>query len=135
MCYFNEHLVGDWESGNVYALDMETYTDNGDPIIRLRASQTTANLQKLIKFGTLQIDMETGVGISTGQGSAPALMLRWSNDGGHTWSNQRTASIGAMGEYGAEVKFNRLGSGKNRVWEISMSDPVKWCIFGAVLGT
>lgn len=135
LCYFNEHLVGDWESGNVYALDMETYTDNGDPLVRIRAAQTVENEQRRIKFGTLQIDMETGVGTSSGQGSAPQLMLRWSDDGGHTWSNQRTTSIGAIGEYSAEAKFRRLGSGKNRVFEISMSDPVKFAVFGAVLGT
>lgn len=135
-CFANgKHLVGDWENGKVYSLEMDTYTDNGDPLVRIRASQTLENMQERVFFGSLQVDMETGVGTSTGQGSAPTLMLRWSNDGGHTWSNQRTVSVGAIGGYSARAKFHRLGQGRNRVWEISMSDPVKFAVFGAVVET
>lgn len=128
-------LVGDWENGNVYSLDMSAYTDNGDPLVRIRASQTAENLQERIFFSCLQVDMETGVGTSTGQGSDPQLMLRWSNDGGHTWSSQKTVSVGQIGEYGARARFNRLGAGRNRVWEISMSDPVKFAVLGAIVET
>lgn len=135
-CFFSgEHLVGDWETGKVYALDLNTFTDNGDPLIRIRASQTAETLQERIFFSCLQVDMETGVGISSGQGSDPQLMLRWSNDGGHTWSSQKTVSVGKIGEYGARARFNRLGAGRNRVWEISMSDPVKFAVLGAIVET
>ena len=126
------HLVGDWETGQVFALDLDTYTDNGNPILRLRAAQTMEQLQERLFFSSLQVDMETGVGTNTGQGLSPVLMLRYSNDGGHTWSNQKTVSVGKTGEYSARAKFNRLGTGRNRVWEISMTDPVKFAVFGAV---
>jgi hypothetical protein len=59
------------------------------------------------------------------------LMLRYSNDGGHTWSNYKQKSIGQQGEYGARVKFGPTGSGRDRVWEITMTDPVKFAVFGA----
>ena len=126
------HLVGDWETGEVFALDLDTYTDNGAPILRLRAAQTAEDKQERLFFSSLQIDMETGVGTPTGQGLNPQLVLRWSNDGGHTWSNEKMVSIGKTGEYSARAKFNRLGQGRNRVWEISMTDPVKFAVFGAV---
>jgi hypothetical protein len=77
-------------------------------------------------FGPLQLDMETGLGLTTGQGSDPTVMLRWSDDGGHTWSNERMVSAGAIGAYKARVKFNRLGSGRDRVFEVSVSDPIPW---------
>jgi len=125
------HLVGDWETGEVYALSMDTYTDNGDPILRLRATQTLEAEQKRVFVSSLQVDMETGVGLATGQGSTPELMLRYSLDGGHSWSNLRTASVGAVGAYGTRALFRRLGQGRNRVWEISMTDPVKFAVFGA----
>lgn len=132
--YFNgEHLVGDYESGKVYALDLDTYTDDGDPILRRRRSITTEGLQNRLFYSSLQVDMETGVGIATGQGSDPLLMLRFSDDGGHSWSNEKTATVGKEGEYRARAKFNRLGAGRNRVWEISLTDPVKFAVFGAVL--
>ena len=129
-CFTGEHLVGDWESGNIYTLDLDTFTDNGDPILRLRAAQTAENLQERIFFSSLQIDMETGVGTPT---IDPLLILRWSNDGGHSWSNEHYASVGNVGQYGARVKFNRLGQGRNRVWEISMTDAVKFAVIGAVV--
>lgn len=132
--YFNgEHLVGDFENGNIYALDLDINTDDGDPILRLRRTVTTEKLQARLFYSTLIVDMETGVGTATGQGANPLLMMRYSNDGGHTWSNEKTATVGKTGEYSARAKFNRLGSGRNRVWEISMTDPVKFAVFGAII--
>ncbi len=132
--FFNgKHLVGDYENGKVYSLDLDTYTDDGGPILRRRRTACSEGLQLKLFYSMLQADMETGVGTSTGQGVNPLVMLRHSNDGGHTWSNERTASVGAIGEYGARVIFRRLGAGRNRCWELSMTDPVKWAIFGAVV--
>jgi hypothetical protein len=135
-CYvlFNRMaLVGDYESGKVYELDLNAYTDDGAVMLRRRRTETTENMQNRMFYASLQVDMETGVGVSTGQGSDPHLMLRYSSDGGHTWSNEKTASIGKIGEYGARAKFNRLGAGRNRLWEISLTDPVKFAVFGAVV--
>lgn len=127
-----EHLVGDWESGKVYSLDLDTYTDNGDPILRLRTTQCLDSQDGArLFYEDLQVDMETGVGLATGQGSDPQLMLRYSNDGGHTWSNVKTKSAGAVGEYGRRVRFGPTGAGRNRVWELSLTDPVKFAVFGA----
>lgn len=128
-----EHLVGDFENGNVYALRLDAYTDDGAPILRLRRTTSNEMLQQRMFYAGLQVDMETGVGTATGQGESPLLMLRYSSDGGHTWSPERMATVGALGQYGARARFNRLGSGRNRVWEISMTDPVKFAVFGAVL--
>lgn len=131
--YFNnEHLVGDFETGDVYALDLGTYTDDGDPILRLRATQTMESEQVRIRYGWLQVDMETGVGLAVGQGSDPKLMLRFSDDGGHTWSNTKYAGIGRVGQYNARARFFRLGAARNRLWEISMTDPVKFAVFGGI---
>lgn len=127
------HLVGDCEDGRLYVLDPDYFSDDGDPILRLRTAQTQEQLQTRIFYSELQIDMETGVGLATGQGSAPLLMMRYSNDGGHTWSNEKTATVGAVGEYGARCRFMRLGAGRNRVWEISMTDPVRFAVLGAVV--
>ena len=127
------HIVGDAYDGRIYALDMDYYTDDGDPILRLRASQTQEQMQTRLFYSMLQVDMETGVGYSTGQGAAPQLMMRYSNDGAHTWSNTKYSTVGKVGEYGMRCKFNRLGAGRNRVWEISMTDPVRFAVFGAVV--
>lgn len=127
----NDHIVGDIEDGRIYVLDLDYFTDDTDPILRLRASQTQSQLQNRLFYKTLQIDMETGVGLTTGQGSAPLLMMRYSSDGGHTWSNYKEQTVGAAGAYGARCLFNRLGAGRNRAWEISMTDPIKFVVLGA----
>lgn len=64
------------------------------------------------------------------------MMLRWSDDGGHTWSNQHFASLGSGGDYGKRVLWRRLGMTtklRDRVYEISGSDAVEISILGAEL--
>jgi hypothetical protein len=133
-CYvfFNdEHLVGDFETGKVYALDLDTYTDNGDPLLFLRTTQCLNAEKARLFLEELIIDMETGVGLATGQGSDPQIMLRYSKDGGRSWSGIKTKSMGAAGEYARRVKFGPMGAGRDWVFEVSITDPVKRAIFGA----
>lgn len=65
----------------------------------------------------------------------PQIMLRYSDDQGQTWSKERTRSLGAVGAYSAPVLWRQLGQMKppGRIWEISVSDPVKVAIYGATL--
>jgi hypothetical protein len=127
--YFGgRHLVGDWENGKLYSLEEDVYTDNGDPIRRLRATQELDSEGELMFYESLTVGMQTGVGIASGQGSNPLLMLRYSNDSGQTWSNEKSRPIGEAGRYGTRVKFGPTGAGRNRVWEVSMTDPVMFVI-------
>ena len=101
-----------------------------------RALPTGMNDLKRTAHHSLQIDMESGVGVVNGQGSTPEVMLRWSDDGGHTWSNLHTSTNGAVGEYKQRVFFRRLGMTlklRDRVYELSGTDPVKIAIMGAQL--
>ena len=69
-------------------------------------------------------------------GANPQLMLRWSDDGGHTWNGERQTSMGRIGQYGTRAIFRRLGMTvklRDRVYEISGTDPVKVAIMGAEL--
>lgn len=131
--FFNgEVYVGDWLSGNIYELDPDTYTDNGDEIHRERACPHIWNNLDRAYYRTLQVDVEAGVGLSgDGQGSNPQVMLDWSNDAGHVFGNEQFMSIGKLGEYKIRAKRNRLGSSRDRVFRIKMTDPVKWVVLGA----
>lgn len=132
MTFAGETLVGDWETGNIYRLDLDTFTDNGAAIARIRACPHLATGGYKRQFFTaLQIDMEAGVGLAAGQGSDPQAMLRWSNDGGYTWSPEMWASIGRIGEYRRRVRWRRLGHARDRVFEVTITDPVKVVIVGA----
>lgn len=92
--------------------------------------------------GPLNFNMDETSGGRTGwQTSAvygstvidPKVMLRWSDNGGHTWSNTKYLKIGKIGEYGRRAKREQLGAGRNRVWEISGADPVKIAVMGGIL--
>jgi hypothetical protein len=137
MAFNNEIIVGDYQNGNIYAFDLNTYADNGQIqkwLRSWRALPTGQNNLKRTAQHAMQLDMESGVGLATGQGSNPEVMLRWSDDGGHTWSNYRTTSVGKIGEYYYRVWFRRLGMTmklRDRVYELSMTDPVKTAIMGA----
>ena len=132
---YRQHLVGDSTSGKLYALDQAMLTDNGDPILRLRSSppEVDSDNQYLLFFGRFQLDLDSGVGLDSGQGSAPVAMMRHSDDGGHTWSSSRQATMGRVGEYRARCKWERNGYGRVRCWEVSWSDPVDAKILGATV--
>ena len=72
----------------------------------------------------------------TVEGANPEVMLRWSDDGGHTYSNEHWATMGRIGNYGFRVFWRRLGMTlklRDRVYEVSGTDPVKIAIVGAEL--
>jgi len=137
--YNDEIVVGDFENGNIYAFDLNVYSDNGDIqkwLRSWRALPTGQNDLKRSSQHALQIDCETGVGINNGQGSNPQIVLRWSDDGGHTWSNEHWTSMGKVGEYFRRAIYRRLGMTlklRDRVYEVSGTDPVKIAIMGAQL--
>jgi hypothetical protein len=132
--FFNQQvLVGDYENGKIYQVSRNFYTDDGQPIRRIRrAPHITTDLQRQY-FHELQIQFQPGVGLSTGQGDDPQAMLRWSNDGGSTWSNEYWTTIGKQGKYLNRAIWRRLGFSRDKVFEVSISDPVKAVIISANL--
>ena len=139
MAFNNKVIVGDYENGNIYAFDMDTYADNGQIqkwLRTWRALPPGQNNLKRTAQHAMQIDLESGVGLNLGQGDDPEVMLRWSDDGGHTWSNEHWAKVGKIGEFYRRVWFRRLGMTlklRDRVYELSMTDPVKTAVMGAEL--
>jgi len=127
------NLVGDYANGKIYALDNTVYTEDGSTIRRLRRCPHLVADFKQQFFDRLQIQFQPGVGLPTGQGSDPQAMLRWSNDGGSTWSNEHWRSIGQIGKYRNRVIWRRLGTARDRVFEVAVSDPVKAVIVSADL--
>jgi hypothetical protein len=126
-------LIGDYANGKIYKLDRDNYTDDGQQVRRLRrAPHLVADFQRQY-FDELQIQFQPGVGLSTGQGDNPQAMLKWSDDGGSTWSNEHWVTIGAIGRYANRAIWRRLGWARDRVFEVSISDPVKAVIVSANL--
>ncbi|MGI9451050.1 MAG: packaged DNA stabilization protein [Geminicoccaceae bacterium] len=121
---YNKHLVGDFENGNIYTLDLDMGTDNNETIVRRMTTPVIHNDREDLTMDRFELDIRRGVGLTEGQGSDPQAILRFSDDNGNTWSNDKTRSFGKRGDYEERVTWNRLGQFKERIVEISISDPV-----------
>ncbi len=122
---YGKHLVGDSEDGKVYSLDLAAADWAGDTIKQEAAGPHIGDGVTWRTMSRFQLDMEAGVGLTTGQGSDPQIMLDWSDDGGRTWSNELWRSMGKIGDYRHQAVWNRLGRFRRRVLRVRKSDPVK----------
>lgn len=129
--YLGRTYVTDFENGNVYPVDPEVFTDDGEPIVWTLAGRHVSDGFSKMGIDAFQLDIETGVGLTSGQGSDPQVMLRISKDGGRTWGNERWRTIGAKGKYKTRVRWGKCGRARDFVFEVSGSDPVKTAILGA----
>jgi len=135
-CYMdfgNVRIVGDYQNGQFYQMSRQFYSDAGSPLRALRRSPHVwqkATRQRVF-FAQLQIEFTPGVGLQNGQGSNPQCMLRWSDDGGFSWSTEQWVTIGLAGDTKNRAIWYLLGESRDRVWEASITDPVARDIIGA----
>jgi len=135
MDFANVRVVGDYQNGNLYQMSRQFYSDAGAPLrCQRRAPHLWEKSSRLrLFFGRLQLEFTPGVGLQTGQGSNPQAMLRWSDDGGFTWSSEHWATIGAAGQTRNRAAWNRLGHAWDRIFEVNYSDPTARDVIGATL--
>ena len=129
---FNEHRMLDRETGQLLRMSSDLGTDVDDmELRRLRRSPCVLSENKRLFYSSLELFLEPGLGLQSGQGSDPQVMLRCSNNGGKTWGSELWRSGGAVGAYDARVRWLRLGSGRKRVFEVTVSDPIPWRLMSA----
>ncbi|MBL0716103.1 MAG: hypothetical protein JJV98_20655 [Desulfosarcina sp.] len=134
-CYmkFNgKHLVGDYENGKIYEISPTTYTDDGTYISRQRAMPVQMS-GKRETISSFEIGMQTGVGLSTGQGSDPKICLDYSTDKGKNWTNEIWKDIGKSGEREARIEWRRLGRPYEFTPRVTITDPIQVIMTGAYL--
>jgi hypothetical protein len=137
--YFqNKHIVADYKNGKIYEFDLDTYKDDTENIRRTRTAQVIHADRKNIFFHSFEIDVESGVGLSVndsdiGSGADPQAMLDWSDDGGHTWSNEHWVTLGQIGENTKRAIWRKLGRSRERIFRVTISDPIKTVIIAAHL--
>jgi hypothetical protein len=98
------------------------------PIRRQRATPHINDEQTWSFYSRFQLDVETGVGLESGQGVDPMVMMDYSDDGGQSFSNEQWRSAGALGDNRRRLLWRRLGRSRDRVFRITVTDPVKWFI-------
>jgi hypothetical protein len=124
-------LVADYANGNLYKLKPDVYTDAGQSIAREIIGKHYFANYRYVAIHRLQVDFETGIGLP--DNALPQAMLQVSRDNGRTWGNELWKSIGKIGEYLTRVIWWRLGTARDFVFKIRVTDPVKVVIAGANL--
>ena len=131
--FLNKPLISDYETGDIYELDPDTYTDNGTAIAREIIGKHFFKNNDRVTVDELYADFETGVGLVSGQGSNPQAMLQISKDNGHTWGNELWTTIGAIGTYLTRVEWRRLGRARDWTFKIRVTDPIKFVLTFAAI--
>lgn len=127
--YRRKHIMCDVENGNLYELDLDTYDENGAELRRELITPPIHADDGAI-MDELLLDMQMGIGLVSGQGSDPNVMLDWTDDDGRTWSTEIKASAGQIGKRKRQARWNRLGEFECRSLRFAISDPVKVAILG-----
>jgi hypothetical protein len=141
---FGEHLVGDRNSGNVYAMSLNYFNEQTGlgvftPIIRTRVGPTIENEggQIPVAINEFQVDFETGMGPQPplvnafGLPRDPVAMFSYSEDFGKTWSPERMIACGQAGQFKAVAIDRRLGSWRSWTPRVTVSDAIAWRIADA----
>lgn len=129
---YGKILVGDAYSGKVGYLDGEAFTEFGAVMRGLATGSPLHSDRKRVFMSKFELDIESGVGLTSGQGSDPQVMYDYSDDGGRTWSQrQQWQSMGAKGAYRTRLRWKRQGSFRQRIPRIHITDPVRRVIIAA----
>lgn len=115
------NVVNDWQNGNLYHLDPASYMDHGQPIKRVISFPRLIDNEDdhRILFKTFIAEIATGESLFPADN--PTCSLRWSDDKGKTWGNGILQPLGKSGHFEQFLKWNRLGLGRNRVFELEWS--------------
>jgi hypothetical protein len=129
-------LVGSTVDGTLAELDPETYDELSDTL-RMEWDYQPAYAEGARAFhDRLELVIETGVGLTSGQGSAPVVMLSYSDDGGVTFRILPNKALGALGNRKTRVAWSALGScgsPHGRIYRAAVSDPVKVAVTDTIL--
>lgn len=123
-CY-DRTIVGDAQSNAFGYVDANTFTEFGSILRAECTSPPVGEDNKMLTHGMVELVFEEGVGLATGQGSDPQVMLQFSDDGGRTWSSEKWRKIGRQGEFKNRARWKRLGRARDRIYRYAISDPVR----------
>ena len=106
-------------------LDPDTYTENGSNILREFTTLPINNNGQTLFAREMELTMESGVGLTSGQGSDPTVIMDYTDNNKH-FGNDRNRSIGKKGDFKARAVWRRMGRIPYfRTFRFRVTDPVK----------
>jgi Phage stabilisation protein len=123
------NYMSDYQSGNIYLLSPDVFTDNGFLIKRELITKHLNLGGNSFTVAEIWLDFDLGDGTQTGLGQNPKISMSFSKDNGKTWSKERFKSVGKVGQYqGPRVTWRMVGSARDMVFRFRMTDPVPFSI-------
>lgn len=119
-------VVGDAETGKIYTLDSNTHDEDGDPLVWELTSRTMGPGGMPFTVDAIEVEIEPGVSLVSGQGSAAKVWLELSRDSGFTYGARLERTLGAIGVRNRRIVWRDLGQfpPHGGVFRLSGSDPV-----------
>jgi len=130
MKHWNTHLVGSRVDGKIFTISTDYFDDNGD-IIRNFVETGWVNFgnNDWKQCARLDLSLERGYGDPTE--ATPDIFVNYRDNNRIKWSNDRTASLGKIGQRDYHIELRRLGRFRRRKWRFTMTDNVPFAILGA----
>lgn len=130
---YGKHVVSDRRNGNLYELDFDTFTDNGNVIQRRRDtlsinSNTFGVPGRDVFMDRLELIIDPGQSLVTEKAN---IIMQYSDDNGKSWSAERWQDVGEQGDYTYKLWWFGLGTFRNRMFRFTMTDPINWVIISA----
>lgn len=129
--YAGMNLYQDYYSGKLLLEDYTVQTEDSILIRRRRTSPTYTEEYKNISVSNFELDATRGVGISSGQGVTPILMLETSINGGRTYSQPRNLPLSSIGDYLYRSRLQKMGTGRAWAIQMTITDPIDLMIQNA----
>jgi hypothetical protein len=123
---YGKLLVGDQSTGIIGELDTDTLDYYGDEITRFSITAPFSENGTDLFAGEFEATLQSGVGLTTGQGSSPQIRMSFSDDGGRTFSDEFSRTIGKIGEYGHRSIWRQQGRFPvSRMIKLKITDKVR----------
>jgi len=128
---YEQTILSSAYTGKLYIPDLDVFTEDGETIsvqIEPPAIDSGDGIRRTMY--ELELLCESGVGLNSGRGSDPQVMLTYSDDGGRTYSNEMWRSLGLIGEYTTRPTWGPLGDFLTRQLRFVITDPVRRMVLG-----
>lgn len=123
---FNAFLLTDVVTGKIYTPSLDVLDENGATIAMVIELPTIeGQSREWLTMYSFEVVCETGVGLNSGQGSDPQMILSYSDDGGRNYSNELWRTMGAIGTYRTRCIWRKLGKFRQRAIRLTITDPVR----------
>jgi hypothetical protein len=126
---FDAWFAGDRESAQVHRISESSEEESGEPLIWRLRTKPAAAFPNRVQIHRAEFGFVVGQGLASGREpieTDPVVRIRYSDDGGNTFSQPLERSLGRLAQFETRITINRLGlTGPfGRVYELEVSDPV-----------